>query len=96
MVRTLAMGLDRSVRPTSVPPDCNRPPQSEADSTVRSEVLVDQALRGPTGGGQRVPVTTTRRTRRGGPRLVLASTVGDRYRVRVADDGLTVRLWRLT
>ena len=27
--------------------------------------------------------------------LVLASTVGDRYRVSVADDGSTVGLWRL-
>jgi len=30
-----------------------------------------------------------------GLRLVLASTVGDRYRVSVADDGSTVGLWRL-
>jgi hypothetical protein len=30
-----------------------------------------------------------------GLRLVLASTVGDRYRIRVADDGATVGLWRL-
>jgi hypothetical protein len=30
-----------------------------------------------------------------GLRLVLASTLGDRYRVRVSDDGSTVRLWRL-
>lgn len=29
-----------------------------------------------------------------GLRLVLASTVGDRYRVMVSDDGLTVGLWR--
>jgi hypothetical protein len=29
-----------------------------------------------------------------GLRLVLGSTVADRYRVRVADDGLTVGLWR--
>jgi hypothetical protein len=29
-----------------------------------------------------------------GLRLVLASTVGERYRVRVADDGETVGLWR--
>ena len=29
-----------------------------------------------------------------GLRLVLASTVGDRYRVRVSDDGSTVGLWR--
>jgi hypothetical protein len=27
-------------------------------------------------------------------RLVLASTVGERYRVRVADDGSVVGLWR--
>ena len=27
-------------------------------------------------------------------RLVLASTVGDRYRVRMSDDGCTVGLWR--
>ena len=30
-----------------------------------------------------------------GLRLVLASTVGDRYRVRVSDDGCTIGLWRL-
>jgi hypothetical protein len=30
-----------------------------------------------------------------GLRLVLASTLGDRYRVRVSDDGSTVGLWRL-
>lgn len=30
-----------------------------------------------------------------GLRLVLASTVGARYRVRVSDDGCTVGLWRL-
>jgi hypothetical protein len=29
-----------------------------------------------------------------GLRLVLASTVSDRYRIRVADDGATVGLWR--
>ena len=29
-----------------------------------------------------------------GLRLVLASTVGDRYRVRVADDGNVIGLWR--
>jgi hypothetical protein len=29
-----------------------------------------------------------------GLRLVLASTVGERYRVRVSHDGLTVGLWR--
>ena len=29
-----------------------------------------------------------------GLRLVLASTMGDRYRVRVSDDGRTVGLWR--
>ena len=29
-----------------------------------------------------------------GLRLVLGTTVGDRYRVRVSDDGLTVGLWR--
>jgi len=28
-----------------------------------------------------------------GLRLVLASTVGERYRVRVSDDGMTVGLW---
>lgn len=27
--------------------------------------------------------------------LVLVSTMGDRYRVRVGDDGLTVGLWRV-
>jgi hypothetical protein len=31
-----------------------------------------------------------------GLRLVLASTVGERYRVKVSDDGATVGLWRLT
>jgi hypothetical protein len=30
-----------------------------------------------------------------GLRLVLASTLGDRYRVRVSDDGSTVGLWWL-
>jgi hypothetical protein len=30
-----------------------------------------------------------------GLRLVLASTVGDRYRVRVSDDGDLAGLWRL-
>jgi hypothetical protein len=30
-----------------------------------------------------------------GLRLVLATTVSDRYRVRVSDDGCTVGLWRL-
>jgi hypothetical protein len=30
-----------------------------------------------------------------GLRLVLASTVGDRYRVSVSDDGSIVGLWRL-
>jgi hypothetical protein len=30
-----------------------------------------------------------------GLRLVLASTLGDRYRVRVSDDDSTVGLWRL-
>jgi hypothetical protein len=30
-----------------------------------------------------------------GLRLILASTLGDRYRVRVSDDGCTVGLWRL-
>ena len=30
-----------------------------------------------------------------GLRLVLTSTVGDRYRVRVSDDGCTVGPWRL-
>lgn len=30
-----------------------------------------------------------------GLRLVLASTLGDRYRVSVADDGAVVGLWRL-
>jgi hypothetical protein len=30
-----------------------------------------------------------------GLRLVLASTLGDRYLVRVSDDGCTVGLWRL-
>jgi hypothetical protein len=30
-----------------------------------------------------------------GLRLVLASTVGDRYRIRVSDDGSTIGLWRL-
>jgi hypothetical protein len=29
-----------------------------------------------------------------GLRLVLASTVGERYRIRVSDDGRTVGLWR--
>lgn len=29
-----------------------------------------------------------------GLRLVLASTLGDRYRVRVSDDGAVVGLWR--
>jgi hypothetical protein len=29
-----------------------------------------------------------------GLRVVLASTVGDRYRVKVADDGSVVGLWR--
>jgi hypothetical protein len=29
-----------------------------------------------------------------GLRLVLGTTVGDRYRIRVSDDGLTVGLWR--
>jgi hypothetical protein len=29
-----------------------------------------------------------------GLRLVLGTAVGDRYRVRVSDDGLTVGLWR--
>jgi hypothetical protein len=29
-----------------------------------------------------------------GLRLVLASTVGDRYQVRVADDGSVIGLWR--
>jgi hypothetical protein len=28
-------------------------------------------------------------------RLVLESTIGERYRVTVADDGLTLGLWRL-
>ncbi len=31
-----------------------------------------------------------------GLRLVLTSAVGDRYQVRVSDDGHTVGLWRLT
>ena len=30
-----------------------------------------------------------------GLQLVLASTVGDRYRVKVSDDGSVVGLWRL-
>ena len=30
-----------------------------------------------------------------GLRLVLASTLGDRYRVKVSDDGSTVGLWQL-
>jgi hypothetical protein len=30
-----------------------------------------------------------------GLRLVLSSTVGDRYRVRVSDDGSVVGLWRI-
>jgi hypothetical protein len=30
-----------------------------------------------------------------GLRLVLASTLSDRYRIRVSDDGCTVGLWRL-
>ena len=30
-----------------------------------------------------------------GLRLVLASTLGERYRVRVTDDGWVVGLWRL-
>ena len=30
-----------------------------------------------------------------GLRLVLTSTVGDRYRIRVSDDGSVVGLWRL-
>jgi hypothetical protein len=29
-----------------------------------------------------------------GLRLVLTSTVGERYRIRVSDDGCTVGLWR--
>jgi hypothetical protein len=31
-----------------------------------------------------------------GLRLVLTSTVGERYRVRLSDDGETVSLWRRT
>jgi hypothetical protein len=30
-----------------------------------------------------------------GLRLVLVSALGDRYRVKVSDDGMTVGLWRL-
>ena len=31
-----------------------------------------------------------------GLRLVLTTTVGDRYRVRVSDDGSVVGLWRIS
>jgi hypothetical protein len=40
-----------------------------------------------------IPPTSIRRGLVDGLRLVLASTVGERYRVRVSEDGATVGLW---
>lgn len=47
-----------------------------------------------TGDGQQLRAAVQLATDVEGLRLVLASTVADRYRVRVSDDGQTVGLWR--
>ncbi len=44
--------------------------------------------------GQRIRAAVELATDVEGLRLVLASTVGERYRVRVTDDGTMVGLWR--
>ena len=47
-------------------------------------------------GGQRVPAAVQPATDVDGLRLVLASTVADRYRVKVSDDGSVIRSWPRT
>jgi hypothetical protein len=47
-----------------------------------------------TGTGQQLRAATELASDVDGLRLVLATTVGERYRVRVADDGSVVGLWR--
>jgi hypothetical protein len=55
----------------------------------------DDAHLGPlTGSGQRLRAAVELASDVDGLRLVLASTVGERYRVRVSDDGGVVGLWR--
>jgi hypothetical protein len=49
-----------------------------------------------TGDGQQLRAAVQLATDVEGLRLVLASTVADRYRVRVSDDGRVVGLWRRT
>jgi hypothetical protein len=47
-----------------------------------------------TGAGQQLRAAIGLASDVDGLRLVLMTTVGDRYRVRVADDGTVVGLWR--
>jgi hypothetical protein len=48
-----------------------------------------------TGTGQQLRAAIELASDVDGLRLVLASTVGERYRVRVSDDGSVVGLWRM-
>jgi hypothetical protein len=48
-----------------------------------------------TGDGQQLRAAVQLATDVEGLRLVLASTIGERYRVKVSDDGATVGLWRI-
>jgi hypothetical protein len=54
----------------------------------------DPAIGTYTPVGQRIRAAVELASDVDGLRLVLASTVSDRYRIRVADDGATVGLWR--
>ena len=54
----------------------------------------DPRLAPLTDQGKRLAAAVTLASDVEGLRLVLASTVGDRYRVRVSDDGSVVGLWR--
>jgi hypothetical protein len=54
----------------------------------------DPRLAPLTDQGKRLAAAVTLASDVEGLRLVLASTVGDRYRVRVSEDGATVGLWR--
>jgi hypothetical protein len=47
-----------------------------------------------TGDGQQLRAAVQLASDVDGLRLVLASTTGERYRVKVADDGSVVGLWR--
>jgi hypothetical protein len=55
----------------------------------------DPALGPYTHAGQVIRAAVELATDVEGLRLVLASTLGDRYQVRVADDGCAIGLWRL-